>query len=270
MIIDFHTHIFPDNLADKAITKLSASGGIPVFSDAKADSLIKSMQENGVDISVVLNVATNVTQVDNVNRFALYIKENYEKLIPFGSLHPLSENPRDIIKTLKDNGIKGLKLHPDYVRVPVDDESYAGIFAAADEFDMPVVIHTGWDFVSPDFIHASVDAILKVISRFPELKLVCAHFGNNRLWDNVITKLCGKRVFFDTAFASERLGMTKEIAETIIQNHDDEKILFGSDMPWCEVGEVKSFIDSLDISSEQKEKIYYKNAIKLLDLSELV
>lgn len=268
MIIDFHTHIFPDKLADKAIAKLSATGGIPAYSDGKADSLIKSMQKNGIQKSVVLNVATNPAQVENVNKFALYIKENYQNLIPFGSLHPLSENPRAIIKALKDNGIKGLKLHPDYAATPVDDERYAPIFAAADEFDMPVVIHAGWDFVSPNFVHASVDAVLKVINRFPNLKLVCAHFGNNRYWDEVIRKLCGKKLYFDTSLACERFGMTKKTAETIISSHDGERILFGTDMPWCEAGEVKRFIESLDISSEQKEKIYYKNALKLLNLSE--
>ncbi len=268
MIIDFHTHIFPDKLADKAIAKLSAIGGIPAHSDGKADSLVKSMQENGIDKSVVLNVATNAEQVDNVNKFALYIKENYKSLIPFGSIHPLSENPREILKTLKDNGIRGLKLHPDYVKTSVDNERFAPVFAAANEFDIPVVIHTGWDFASPDFVHASADAILKVISRFPELKLVCAHFGNNRFWDEVIQKLCGKRLYFDTALACKRFGMTKETAETIIKNHDGGKILFGSDMPWCEAGEVQRFIESLDIGREQKERIFYKNAMKLLYLAE--
>lgn len=268
MIIDFHTHIFPDKLAERAITKLSAIGGIPAYSDGKADSLLESMRQNGIQKSVVLNVATNAEQVDNVNRFALYIQENYENLIPFGSLHPVCENPKAIIKTLKDNGIKGLKLHPDYVGTPVDDERFAPVFAAADELDMTVVIHTGWDFVSPNFVHASADAILKVINRFPQLKLVCAHFGNNRFWDEVIRKLCGKRLYFDTSLACERFGMTKETAETIIKNHDDEKILFGSDMPWCKTGEVKEFIDSLDLTGAQREKIYYKNAVKLLKLPE--
>lgn len=268
MTIDFHTHIFPDKLADKAIAKLTAIGSIPAFSDGKADGLLQCMREDRIDISVVLNVATNAEQVENVNMFALYVKENYTNLIPFGSLHPQSENPRQIIKTLKDNGIKGLKLHPDYVDTPVDDERFAPIFAAADEFDMPVVIHAGWDFKSPNHVHASADAILKVISRFPNLKLVCAHFGCNRFWEDVIRKLCGKRLYFDTALACERFGMTKEIAETIIKNHDDEKILFGSDMPWCRAGEVRRFIDSLDISGEQKAKIYYKNTQKLLNLPE--
>jgi len=266
MVIDFHTHIFPDKLAEKAIAKLSAIGGIPALSDGKADGLLKCMQEDGIDISVVLNVATNVEQVENVNRFAAFIKEHYPNLIPFGSLHPQSENPRKIVKALKDGGIKGIKLHPDYVETPVDDERFAPVFAAADEFDMPVVIHAGWDFKSPDHVHASADAILKVIGRFPNLKLVCAHFGCNRFWDDVVKKLCGKNLYFDTAIACERFGMKRETAETIIKNHDDEKILFGSDMPWCRAQEVLRFIDSLDIPGEQKEKIYYKNAKKLLGL----
>ena len=266
MIIDAHTHIFPDNLAERALEKLSAIGGIPVHSDGRADSLVDNMKQNGVDYSVVLNIATNPGQVNNVNAFALYIKENYTNLIPFGSLHPQSEGVRTTVKTLKDSGIKGIKLHPDYVKTAVDDSGFTPIFAAAAEMDMPVVIHTGYDFISPDFIHASPEAILKVIKRFPELKLVCAHFGGNLHWDKVIRELCGTKLYFDTALACERFGMTRKTAETIIANHDEERILFGSDMPWCESSAVRDFILSLDISDEKKDRILYKNAQKLLGI----
>lgn len=267
MIIDFHTHIFPDAMAEKALEKLMKIGGIPVYSDGKSESLLKSMAMNNIDYSIVLNVATNPKQVENVNNFARSTKENYKKLIPFGSLHPQSEQPRSIVKSLKDDGIKGIKLHPDYVATMVDDERFAPIFAAACEFDMPVVIHTGWDFISPDLMHACSDAILHVINRFPDLKLVCAHFGCNLVWDEVIKKLCGKNLYFDTALACEKFGMSRKIAETIIKNHDSEKILFGSDMPWCENNVVRDFIQSLDINAEQKDKIFYKNAQKLLELT---
>lgn len=266
MMIDFHTHIFPDNMAEKALEKLQKIGGIPVFSDGKADSLVDNMKRNAIDYSVVLNVATNPKQVENVNNFAFCIKEKYPMLIPFGSLHPHSEHPHSIVKRLKDNGIKGVKLHPDYVSTMVDDESFAPIFAAASDFDLPVVIHTGWDFISPNLMHASPDAILRVIHRFPDLKLVCAHFGCNLVWEEVIKKLCGQNLFFDTALACKSFGITKEIAETIIKNHDSDKVLFGSDLPWCGQEVVRDFILSLDINKDQKDKIFYKNAQKLLGL----
>ncbi len=265
-MIDFHTHIFPDHLAQRALDKLSAIGGIPVCSNGRAEALLADMEGNGVHYSVVLNIATNPKQVDNVNAFALSIKEHYDRLIPFGSLHPMCKDVRRIIKSLRDNGIKGIKLHPDYVRTTVDDPSFYPVFASAAEMDMIVVIHAGWDFVSPDFLHASPDAILRVIKRFPGLKLICAHFGANRRWDEVLHKLCGTPLYFDTALACERFGMTGEIAKAIIENHDEERILFGTDMPWCETAVVRDFIDSLEISRETKGKIFHGNACKLLGI----
>ena len=267
MIIDMHTHIFPDTMAEGALTKLSAIGGIPVCSDGTARGLLDNMIKSGVDYSVVLNVATNPAQVDNVNAFAVQTREKQEKLIPFGSLHPRSEGVRETVKKLKDSGIKGIKLHPDYVRTAVDDSGFDHIFKAAAEMDMPVVIHAGWDFISPDFVHASPEAILRVLERYPGLKLICAHFGGYMLWDEVRRKLCGKNVYFDTALACGRFGMTREKAEDIIASHDGEKILFGSDLPWCGSGEVIDFIHSLNITEEQKERIFYKNAQKLLNLT---
>ena len=61
--------------------------------------------------------------------------------------------------------------------------------------------------------------------------------------------------------------MTKEIAETIINNHDSDKILFGSDVPWCKSSDVRDFILSLDISNDIKSNIFHKNAQKLLEVN---
>ena len=71
MLIDFHTHCFPDKIAHSAINKLSfASGGLKNYTDGTYIGLKNSMQKNNVDISVVLSIATNASQQKNVNDFA--------------------------------------------------------------------------------------------------------------------------------------------------------------------------------------------------------
>ncbi len=265
MIIDFHTHIFPDSLAPKAIGALQKTAGMPVMFDGTANGLIGLLTAEGIDKAVVLNTVTNERQVDNVNAFAVDTQK-HGKLIPFCSVHPLNENIPERLSELKSKGILGVKHHPDYVGIDFNDRRMFSLLEAVSELGMPLVIHTGYDPVSPDHVHASPDMILDVLGNFPKLTLIAAHLGGVAHWDEVAEKLCGKNLYFDTAFCCERVGITKEQGKKIFTRHDHEKILFGSDAPWAKPSEVLSFIEALNLGDESTEKILSKNAKRLLSL----
>ena len=77
MIIDFHTHVFPDKIAKRTIDLLSSKGGIPAFSDGTVDGLLSRLEDAGVDVGVTLPVITNPAQFDSVNSFAREINEEF-------------------------------------------------------------------------------------------------------------------------------------------------------------------------------------------------
>ncbi len=262
MLIDFHAHAFPDKLVPRAVEGLMKNANIVPFSDGSIKGLINKMDTWGVDRSVILNIATNPRQQNNVNDFAQYINDNYDRLIAFGSVNPFSEDVVCDVFDLKKRNFLGIKLHPDYVGLTLDDKKCMKVLEAAQEAGLIVVIHAGYDFISPNFIHSTPDRILNVLKQLPNLKLVAAHMGSNKMWRDVLKKLCGQNVYFDTSLCA--YDIEKELAESIIKNHPSDKILFGSDMPWCSAAYTKLFIDSLDISQSLKENIYHKNAEKLL------
>ena len=71
MLIDFHTHAFPDAVAANAVKKLAhVAGGLQPYTDGTVGDLKRAMDQSGVDVSVVLNIATNAHQQKNVNDFA--------------------------------------------------------------------------------------------------------------------------------------------------------------------------------------------------------
>ena len=106
MIIDFHTHIFPDKIADKTIDYLMEKGGIPSFSNGKASGLINKMTEAETDISIALPAMTSPTQFDSINRFAMEINREYEildkKIISFGGIHPSCEDIDGKMRFIKE------------------------------------------------------------------------------------------------------------------------------------------------------------------------
>ena len=269
MIIDFHTHVFPEKIAAKTIAYLSEKGGVPPFSDGTADGLLKRMEEAGVDISVTLPVLTSPTQFDSVNRFAVEINRRFEnekrRLISFAGIHPACEDIAGKMRFIKESGFLGVKIHPDYQGTFVDDAGYIEIVRRAKEHGLIVVTHAGYDFGYPDSpIRCTPDRLLRLLESVPYGKIVAAHYGGTDMHEEVLEKLCGQDIYFDTAYVLRFLG--KEMFEKILKKHGKGKILFATDSPWSSVeGDVK-IIKSFNLGTDAEDKIFSRNAMALLGL----
>ena len=262
MIIDFHTHSFPEQLAPKAICTLKNNIKTEPHTDGTIAGLHASMKSAGISSSVVCNISTNPRQQTKVNGFAVDSLQE-DGIIPLGSVHPDSENIEEVLLSLRQCGIKGIKVHPDFMGYDITDPKFNRIFDVCSSFGLFVVTHAGVDALSPDHVHATPKMISEVITRFPSLKLVAAHFGGNMMWDEVESELCGKNVYFDTSLPDADTFDVTEI-ERVIGKHDPDKLLFGTDSPWCSQKLHVRFIEGLDISDDVKEKIFSLNALRLL------
>lgn len=263
MIIDFHTHAFPDKVAEKAIPKLAGIGGIDAYGDGTVSSLISQMNEWSIDRAVILNIATNPKQQTNVNNFAIEVNSSSDRLYALGSLNPFSENIAEEARRLAGAGIRGIKIHPDYMGVLVDDEKFDPVYKACIENDLFLITHSGWDFISPDLIHCTPERILNVLKKFPELKFIAAHMGACKLWDEAERLLIGKDLWIETSLAP-MFGLDTIQYARMLNNHDPEKILFGSDFPWYGMNLEQDYVESLGLSEGLKRKIYSENALSLL------
>lgn len=114
MIIDFHTHIFPEKIASRAIASLEQKAKMRAHVSGVEASLRASMDKSGVDLSIILPVVTNPHQFETVNRVAVETNEHTKEtgLLSFGGIHPDNDNYREIIQFLADHGCKGIKIHP--------------------------------------------------------------------------------------------------------------------------------------------------------------
>lgn len=263
MIIDFHTHCFPEKIAKKTIEKLSfVSGGLMPQTDGTENGLLSLMESDKIDKSVVLSIATNANQQTKVNDFAISLKG--DRIIPFGSVFPFSEDWEFELYRLKENGIKGIKLHPDYQQFFVDDERLFPIYKTIERLGFILVFHAGEDFGFPPPYKATPERLRKVVSLI-ETPVVCAHWGSLLMCDDVLKYLCDvDNCYFDTAFGYGT--MPKARALEILEKKDINKILFGSDSPWNAPSWDVNMLKTMGLSCEEEEKIFYKNAEKLLGL----
>lgn len=267
MIIDFHVHCFPDSLAPRALGTLKDHAlGNPDFpcTDGTVKGTEAHLRMSGVDYGVVCNIATNARQQYNVNSFAISIAKTSKMLIPLGSLHPLGEDKRGELMRLREAGIKGIKIHPDYMGTDIDEPVYNEIFELCSELDFFVVTHAGLDPISPDHLHASPAAIASVLDRYPDLRLVAAHMGGFARSEEVLCHLAGrKNLWLDTSMSSQRPDRIENLYR-ILREHAPGRLLFASDTPWSYATDEIKFIYSANLGDGLNEKIFYKNALALL------
>ncbi len=262
MIIDFHTHIFPEQILEKAMQILIQGSGVTPSISATPAGLLEQMQQAGVDFSVALPVATRPDQQHSINNFAIGI--NSDKIISFGSVHPDSPTVLDELTRLKEAGIKGIKFHPDNQIFFVDETRLFPIYEKCAELGLIVLFHAGVDFTVFEPVHCPPDRLAKVLPVFNGSPVVAAHFGGYLMWHEVEKHLVGKDIYFDSSFSYSTLP--KKHARRIIENHGADKILLGSDTPWSSIGNEILFIKRLHLAPEAEKMILGENARRLLDL----
>ena len=263
MIIDFHTHCFPDALAAKALPVLAAAADIPPALSGTHAALEASMTASGIDRSVMLQIAVKTTQNKTVNNWAIERLTQNPRIIPFGSVHPLSDDWSEELERLAAAGVKGVKFHPEYQQVYVNDPLMFPIYDKLSELGLIAVFHAGADIGIPPPIHSRPEHFAAVIDKLPRGKTVLAHFGGWKLWDDVERVLAGSHLLMDTSFCGSY--MPQEKMRSLIEKHGAEKFLFGSDSPWAAQTEAINDIKTLALAPADEAAILGGNAAKLLD-----
>jgi predicted TIM-barrel fold metal-dependent hydrolase len=264
LVIDFHTHCFPDELAMRAVPILAEKARIPAIVNGTVSDLERSMKANGITCSVLLNIATKPSQTEKVNSWAAQVQK--DNIISFGSIHPLYDNWKNELRRIKELGIKGIKFHPEYQEFYVDDEVLFPIYELAFELGLVIAFHAGEDLGFDPPFRCTPERLDSLIRHFKGGKIIAAHMGGYNYWDEVEKHLTGKDIYFDTSYA---IGiMDNEQAKRMIRNHGYKKILFGTDSPWRDQGWSTQSVKELCLEPEIEEAIFYKNAMELLGLSD--
>ncbi len=268
MIIDFHTHVFPPQIAAKTLEVLKANvynvrgETAPSYTEGTVESLKRSMAENGIDISVVMPIATKPKQTPTINTYAEEITEG--NIISFGSLHPMQEDWEEVLDDLSQRGFKGIKIHPQYQDVYVDSPEVIRIIKKAEELKMYTMFHAGADVGVATSELCTVERICRLLDHVSGKFLIAAHLGGFEMWDDVEKYLVGSEMYFDISCACSLIENEQFLR--IIRNHGADKILYGSDSPWKSQSSPLEELKKLDLTQEEMDLITHKNAMKILDI----
>ncbi|RUM47923.1 MAG: amidohydrolase [Desulfocapsa sp.] len=260
MIIDFHTHAFPDAVAAKAIPTLEKLGNITAHTKGTVDSLLQSMDGAGIEKSVICSIATRPEQFEAILKWSNEVQSS--RIIPLPSIHPQDPNCVEHVYRVQEQGFAGIKMHPYYQDYFLADETLFPFYEAISDCQMLLVAHCGYDIGFPRSRCADPAQILKLITAFPNLRFIATHFGGWQLWDEVEELLIGREIYMEISFALKYLP--HEQIRRMLQNHPREYLLFGSDSPWDGQRECLQNLAELSLDPELFHAITKENAQKLL------
>jgi predicted TIM-barrel fold metal-dependent hydrolase len=266
--IDFHAHAFADKVAAKAVGVLKAhlteyGYDDSCFSDGTVADTVKYYKEHGIDKAVLMPIATKPSQHAVINNWAAELN-NSEYFYCFGSVHPLGEDAVKELIRIKELGLYGVKLHPDYQEFYADDPKVFDVYRKCAELELPIMFHAGLDAISPEDIHCTPKMAETVLDSVPGLTAIFAHMGSNTLWADVYKRLAGRNCYLDTSYTHS--WEDDELMRNIIKKHGGEHILFGSDFPWDTPDNTVKRLKDLNLEQDEYDNIFYKNAERLLGL----
>lgn len=280
MVIDFHTHIFPDHLAPTALEKLTKNALLTPYTQATSQSLAQSMAKAGINYSLLLPVATNPDQVAHINDWAAQMNDRrlVTGICSFGAMHPDCPDWHEELGRVAKLGLKGIKLHPDYQGVNFDDPQYLRILNRAGELNLAVLTHAGVDLgYLGQPVHCTPKMVLEARNQVGPVTLILAHMGGWQHWNEALELLPPTGVYLDTAFClgdyAPAPGQKKDhlISQTLflkmVNAFGAERILFATDSPWVDQRAAVKALRALPLSLKEKKAILGGNAQKILKLN---
>lgn len=260
-IYDFHAHIYPEKIRERAVHSLEEGYTISLKGDGSADSLLDIGRRAGINHFVTLSVAVNPSHVESVNDFILEEQNKHPEFIAFGSMHADYDNKCAEIERIRNLGIKGVKIHPSTQRFRVDDERMFPVYDLLSQSGLPLLVHCGdyrFDYDNPERVG-------HVLDEFPKLTLIAAHMGGWLLFDRALDVFKGRKCYLDCsstiAFTGKRRGLE------LIREYGAERVVFGSDYPVWNPAEELETLFSLGLKDEELQLILHGNAERILRLT---
>lgn len=258
-ITDAHAHIFPDKIAEKATENISEFYHLPMQYHGRVSEMLQSGAAAGVDHFLICSPATSVGQVHSINAFLASCAAAYPMCTAFGTLHPASETLEQDFEQLQSLHLKGVKLHPDFQRFPIDDPAAYPMYDLIQESGLPILMHMG--DARSDLSHPI--RLQMVLRQFPRLRIIAAHLGGWGRWKDAYDCFQGDaRLRFDTS--SSLPFLPAEQVRKLIRHYGAENCFFGVDYPmWDYEAELDRFFN-LGLTHDEMIGILSENLTKWL------
>ena len=262
-IADAHAHVYPPKIAAKATAAVGDFYGLPMANRVgTSDVLLAQGAKIGVERYLICSVATSVKQVEPITRFIAGECAAHPQFLGLGAYHVEVQDHEALLDQVEELGLKGLKIHPDFQRFDLDDPRMIPVYKSLVERDLMILIHMGdarYDYSAPR-------RLASVLEQVPDLRVLAAHLGGHKVWDQAVQVLQGANLYLDECSSLAFLEPGK--ARDIILHFGTDRVLFGVDFPmWDHAEELDRFL-ALGLDEEANQNVLYNNFARLFRLEE--
>ncbi|MFJ8812963.1 amidohydrolase family protein [Amycolatopsis thermoflava] len=259
MIIDCHTHVWPDAVAKRALA--GSVRDLPRRGDGTVAGLTASMDKAGVDRAICLGIGNTPPQVDKANRFAAGLDPG--RFTGFGSVHP-GLSVEDNIAGLRAHGLRGVKIHPMFQQLELDDPRLGAVLDAL-QGEFAVIVHVGAAGEDPGN-RCTPEMLARIVREFPRLDLIACHFGGYRMFERALDVVCGLPVYLDTSWPPGLASLAPGRVRDLVRRHGTDRVVFASDWPMADQGAEIEAIRALGLTEDEIDAVLGGNAARLLGL----
>lgn len=235
-IADVHAHVFPEKLAVKAAGSIGQFYGTEMYCEASMERLVAEEEKAGVSRYVISSSAVVPKQVRSIVEFLAEARKGHPECIAFGSIYPGMDGLEEELDRIVSLGLRGLKIHPDFQKLPIDDPSGIETYRAVARRGLPVLFHMGDD----RYDYSTPQRLMNLLRQVPDLRVIAAHFGGWRAWELSYENPLPENVLYDTSSTTPMIP--RDFVLRMLDRFGPERFLFGSDFPmWEPVKMVEQF-----------------------------
>ncbi len=261
-VADVHVHIYPEKISAKAAQSIGDFYHVRMADENGSVACLQSRLDTcDIERCVVHSVAVRPGTVTSINDFIASACCEHPQLVGFMTLHQDTSDMAAEIDRACELGLKGIKLHPDFQRVDMDDDRLMVAYEIAEKRGLPLIIHCG-DY-RYDYSHPS--RLKRILHEFPDLVVDAAHFGGWSVQDYALEFLEDERCFLDVSSSMRYLGPRR--TRELIESYGFDRILFGSDFPMWTPAEELEFLRSLGFAEAELERMCWHNVERFLGMS---
>ena len=257
-VIAMQTPIFPDKVARKATVATAEYFNLPEPPNhyGTVDELAATLNGAGITYAMVFSAATTEHQVEHINRYILQETEQHSQFIPCGTLHAGYEGYKAELRWMREHGLYGVKIHPEFQHFALDDPRLFPMYEEMERSDMFLIAHMG----DPRVNVSGPAHMVPVAETFPKLRCIAAHLGNWGDWDIEKIRPMAKlpNIYTDIS-SSFNYTSDHESLYRILGEYDPAHVFFGSDYPiWCPKKELRRAME-LKLPQSFLEDILFHN-----------
>lgn len=266
-VFDFHTHVYPDAIAPKAVGALNQFYSFTSACSGRLQELIEGAHQANLYGFALLGVATNAHQVEQVNQAVLRNadaarREGFRAVAFIGMHQDYADMEGEILRAIR-LGAKGVKIHPDIQRVDIDDPRLCRLYEILSRYDLPICLHMGDH--REEYRYSSPDKLVRMSKAYPKLRFIASHLGAYRAWQESDQLIGLPNVWFDTS--SVLWGLERKRVLELIRSFGSDRVFFGTDYPVTSALHELQLFFELPLLEEERRAILWENAARFLGIS---